>query len=619
MSNTLQAPRLKSVFDLIASPSEGVDQYSYWIPSYQRGYRWTPKQVEQLLNDLLEFKGTKSETYCLQPLVIIPHSQEKFEVVDGQQRLTTILLILTYFNSLRSAEGQDPVFKIDYETRDDFESFLSNPTKEAARTNVDFFHIFAAYNAIKTWFGGRRNEISAMNDVLYNKAKVIWYELPQGSSAIDAFTRLNVGKIPLQDEELVRAILLKRDESAKVSAAESIRLRIANEWDFLEHELQASDFWYFLTVRKPNDGTRIRLLLELLAMVKHGQREFGDHELFLYYHDRLQLERGSEESTMHAPERIWNEVKEIYLALQEWFEDPVVFHLVGYLVHENGGRSPLVDLRRESMSLGKREFRKLLRKKAYETLFGVEKDMPSNETEMRESVDSLVSPLDYNNSKDAVRIRSVLLLFNVTALLQNPRSNARFQFDRFKQEDWDLEHIHSVADQPPKKQKDRKEWIADYLELLEGLSKEPRHDSEKEAEPDREQALLTQLRNLQAKGDELDGSSFNDLHRQVTDWSSETLNSEASGSDGLDNLTLLDRFTNRSYKNAPFAIKRHRILSVDRDGIFVPLCTRNVFLKCYSRRIGNPLIWARDDREGYLAAIIDTLTSFFLNKGDHKQ
>lgn len=619
MSNVLQVPILKSVYELIASPSDEINQYLYWIRSYQRGYRWTPKQVEQLLNDLLEFKATGSKTYCLQPLVVIPHSKEKYEVVDGQQRLTTILLILTFFNSRINPDDRDPLFNIDYETRDDFGSFLSNPTKEAARANVDFFHIFAAYNSIKTWFAERRNEINAMTDVLLNNAKVIWYELPQGSSAIDAFTRLNVGKIPLQDEELVRAILLKRDDISEGSDSESIRLRIANEWDFLEHELQASDFWYFLTVRKPNDGTRIRLLLELLAMVKDGPREFRDHELFLYYHDRLKQERGPEESTMHAAERIWNEVKEMYLALQEWFEDPVVFHLVGYLVHEDGGKAPLVDLRRESMSLGKREFRELLRKRAYETLFGAEAEMPINETEMQESIGGLISPLDYNNSKDATRIRSVLLLFNVTALLQNRRSNARFQFDRFKQEKWDLEHIHSVADQPPKKQEDRKEWIADYLELIEGLSPDISHDSENEAESDSVQALLGRLRKLQAKGDELDGASFNELYSKVNNWSSETLNSEASGSDGLENLTLLDRYTNRSYKNAPFAIKRHRILSVDRDGIFIPLCTRNVFLKCYSRRIGNPLIWGRDDREGYLSAIIDTLTNFFLKEGEHKQ
>jgi hypothetical protein len=610
-----QVPQLKSVFELIASPAQGIKQFSYWIPSYQRGYRWTPKQVSQLLDDLLEFKGTKSETYCLQPLVVKPRSTEEFEVVDGQQRLTTILLILTYFNSRLNQEDQ--VFRMDYETRDDFRSFLSDPTAEKARANVDFFHIFSAYETIKGWFAERRNEINAMTDVVLNNAKVIWYELPDGTTAIDAFTRLNVGKIPLQDEELVRAILLKRDGTLEESDSESIRLRIASEWDFLEHELQASDFWYFLTVRKPNDGTRIRLLLELLAMVNGGPFDFADHELFLYYHDWLKQEKGAEESAMQAAERIWNEVKEMYLALREWFEDPVIFHLVGYLVHENGGKSPLAELRKQSKSLGKGEFRNILRTRAFETLFGAGSNMPTTEDAMLKAVDNLISPLEYGNSTDAARIRSVLLLFNVTALLQNPRSNIRFQFDRFKQEDWDLEHIHSVADQPPKKQNDRKEWIADYLELLEGLSTDSRHDSE--GDPTEQQGLIAQLRDLRNQGDALDGSTFNDLHAEVTNWSARRLNSEASGSDGLDNLTLLDRYTNRSYKNAPFAIKRHRILSVDRDGIFVPLCTRNVFLKCYSRRIGNPLIWGRDDREGYLDAIIKTLTAFFLKDGFEKQ
>jgi hypothetical protein len=88
-----------------------------------------------------------------------------------------------------------------------------------------------------------------------------------------------------------------------------------------------------------------------------------------------------------------------------------------------------------------------------------------------------------------------------------------------------------------------------------------------------------------------------------------------TGSDEADhtiaNLVLLDSATNRSYKNAVFAVKRHRILTLDRDGVFVPLCTRNVFLKCYSPRVDHVMFWTQDDRDGYRQAIIDTLCTFF--------
>ena len=91
---------LKSVSELLKK--------NFFIPSYQRGYRWTKQQVKDLLNDVNEFqpeknKDTNEETwYCLQPLVVsemdsnrkkecqLPENEYWYEVVDGQQRLTTI-------------------------------------------------------------------------------------------------------------------------------------------------------------------------------------------------------------------------------------------------------------------------------------------------------------------------------------------------------------------------------------------------------------------------------------------------------------------------------------------------------------------------------------------------
>jgi hypothetical protein len=79
----------------------------------------------------------------------------------------------------------------------------------------------------------------------------------------------------------------------------------------------------------------------------------------------------------------------------------------------------------------------------------------------------------------------------------------------------------------------------------------------------------------------------------------------------LGNLTLLDRSTNRGYGNAIFPIKRKTIVERDREGRFIPLCTRNVFLKYYSARVDRMLDWTSEDAEAYLAAIITSLTSFF--------
>lgn len=68
---------------------------TFSIPNYQRGYRWTKREVRALLDDLLAFgkDGDADEPYCLQPLVL-QKKDGKIWVVDGQQRLTTMAIVL---------------------------------------------------------------------------------------------------------------------------------------------------------------------------------------------------------------------------------------------------------------------------------------------------------------------------------------------------------------------------------------------------------------------------------------------------------------------------------------------------------------------------------------------
>ena len=71
---------------------------NFYIPDYQRGYRWTNLEVEKLLSDLEEFfsyNTTGNAFYCMQPLVVFFNkNRNAWEVIDGQQRLTTLYLIL---------------------------------------------------------------------------------------------------------------------------------------------------------------------------------------------------------------------------------------------------------------------------------------------------------------------------------------------------------------------------------------------------------------------------------------------------------------------------------------------------------------------------------------------
>jgi hypothetical protein len=233
--------RLRTVYDLRLDQSGQPIRYS--IPAYQRGYRWTSTQVTQLLEDLREFTRRKNpqpeEFYCLQPLVLLAGTDGAYEVVDGQQRLTTLLLILRHFNGRAAKKYQLPLYLIEYKTRLDLLAFLEDPKPDLAAKYIDFFHIAQAMKTIEDWFEQRESEVEAIKDTFLNKAKVIWFQLAAGENPVAAFTRLNVGKIALTNGELIRALFLR---AAPGEVSERRRMQIAYEWDLVEKALQDPAF-----------------------------------------------------------------------------------------------------------------------------------------------------------------------------------------------------------------------------------------------------------------------------------------------------------------------------------------------------------------------------------------
>ena len=168
----------------------------FFIPRYQRGYRWTIQQVKDLLEDIEEFceKGAKG-IYCLQPLVVKDNG-DMWEVIDGQQRLTTINIILSCLSKYK--------FKLLYQTRDKSSEFLENilnKSEEDAKDNIDFYHMFKARDYVLNWINRIQNEKSQAEsylhffiEVLLTKVKFIWYNTDT-QDPIAVFTRLNIDKI----------------------------------------------------------------------------------------------------------------------------------------------------------------------------------------------------------------------------------------------------------------------------------------------------------------------------------------------------------------------------------------------------------------------------------------
>lgn len=582
---TEQAITLKAVNELRLD-NEGKPQ-RYFIAAYQRGYRWTPLQVTQLLEDIREFTKRRNpqpeDFYCLQPLVMRVSEEGGYEVVDGQQRLTTLMLILRHFNERLTEKYRQPVFRLEYETRPELLKFLDEPTEELANKNVDFFHLKMAMDAIEEWFADKDSELEEIKSAFQGKAKVIWYEIAETEHPVDVFTRLNVGKIPLTNDELIRALFLKRSSGDQ---AESLNLQtqIAYEWDHIEKALQADAFWYFVSNDLDRAQNRIGLLFELVASAEGIPDAFKDDDYGIFFTFGMRLKQPKVKL-----EDEWKKIKQAFLLLEEWYEDRVLFHMIGYLVSEN---TAINSIRELSFNCSKSGFQQRLRQEIFAKAIDAKAIWPLSKQEVRELVAERLDTLKYPSPK----IKSLLLLFNVATLLQNTQSNLRFQFDSFKGASWNIEHVRSITADKPERHHERVKWLGNCLSYLESGS----------AEPELQESIRSFLALPQT---DASNDIFDPLYDRVLAHFNE--GSDEAADHSIANLALLDEHTNKSYKNAVFAVKRQRLLQLDQAGIFVPLCTRNVFLKCYSPEVGNMMFWGEEDSNGYLEVMTNTLADFF--------
>jgi uncharacterized protein with ParB-like and HNH nuclease domain len=543
-----------------------LQEYKFYIPSYQRGYRWGKKEVEELLNDISEFTprligDTNEKTwYCLQPIVVKLKDNSLFEVIDGQQRLTTIYLISHYLNQDYIESKRDKLFELDYETRENSKTFLQNPESSAnGIENVDFFHIAEAYDVISKWFDRKGNDFDKgdFRSKFKFNSKVIWYQSYEEDS-IAIFTRINIGKIPLTNAELIKALFLNSSnfEKGDSKKLKQKQFEIATEWDNIEHALQNDRLWYFINKDKIATN-RIEFIFDLM----NDEKDINDkYSTFRFFSKRFY------NKTQELIERNWAEVKQHYQRFNEWFHERDLYHKIGYLLCTE--IDSIENLYKKSASLTKTEFKKYLDATIKDSLKNVS-----------------LEDLQYGDEN----VKNVLLLYNIITMLNSEKDHSYFPFEIYKNENWDIEHITSVKDTMP--EKNREQWLEDAIAFVD--------DSKSDGQEIKEKA-----KNCNCKDEEQFKSIFESIVSHFnSELKDETIND-------ISNLTLLDSETNRGYKNAVYPFKRKTIINRDKEGVFIPICTKNVFLKYFSEYPPKISFWTQDDRENYEKDLDNTLKGY---------
>ena len=551
---------------------------NFYVPDYQRGYRWGKTEVETLLNDINEYgarpKKTESENYCLQP-VVVRNLGDKYELIDGQQRLTTLYLIYSFIK--REYKPKVTInFSLEYETRQESRDFLLNPDETKKNDNIDYFHIYNAYQTIKDWFepdDDANKSVQAVDDIfsyLNKYVKIIWYEVPDTEKSVDLFTRLNIGKIPLTSSELVKALFLK-SESENIIRQEELSL----QWDNMEKELHDDEFWGFLTNSETtNYPTRIDLVLDLISKKPISDKE--TYRTFFYF--------DNEHKNGKSLEAIWDEIQHNFLTLKEWFSDHEFYHKIGYMIASDSKQ--LVDILSDYADKSKKEFKNYL------------------DESIRESVNFKKACEDLNYENDYDDIKRLLLLFNVESVRQADDGKRRFPFGRHKKEHWSLEHIHAQHSKGLQTNEKRKKWLEAHIKSLQSIGAEEEliSDMEKLVKEIEENPKTTKVQ-----------EQFEPLQQKVVDILSPK-DGDSEYIHQLSNMALLSSEQNSAISNYTFDAKRNRILDMDKNGNYIPFCTKMVFLKYYSSEDTNLHFWGKNDRDAYISEMKKVLAAFWSNK-----
>ena len=646
---------LRSVnyLELLAIPE--LCNKNFFIPDYQRGYRWGDIQIRQMLEDIYSFiydKNAAGSFYCLQPVVVKKMTPDEvaanklesafdnntwYEVIDGQQRLTTIRIILALesridrFNKMR--------FNMYYQTRPELgklfdklgiyeenERFIVKFDNDNDQCNdIDSWHIHNAANKILDWFqngsGYFKPSIQEFKGGFYENfsntkekdksVQVIWYELCDKSDPYEMFKRLNDKSISLNNAELIRGMFLsdsavyKGEELLLSQFDEDVRpivekrelarkqSHIIEEWDIIEKQLWDDKFWSFIKKEKNSDeySCRIEYIFDLISKKTSNQKD----SLYTYLEFDGMLKSGAVKDLWD----LWLKVETYFSLLMAWYNDRYYYHKIGFLTTELGS-SVLIEMLSESTNVSKKEFKKTIEGRINSAIH--DKKKPGRKI------------LDYTYKDDYNMLKRVLFLYNVETTYK--QGLEFFPFERYKDYEWTLEHIHAQnSERIDHSIKDKwVEWFDENKKVLERLSSRLPNDENLK--------LLISFFNNEYNRliNYKDKYTFNDVTK-VFDLVLKYFNdlSAQEGTPtvmhGISNMALLSGSTNASIGNSVFEVKRQMIMDDDARGNYIPLCTRKVFLKYYNKNDKNFTVqqnfyWSDKDRKHYLEDIKEVLKPY---------
>lgn len=588
--NTLETLSIQEIY-------EKNKEKIFKISSYQRLYKWTQDEIKELLNDFKNFfedsKNDDNKSYCLQPMIVKElWGENKIEIVDGQQRLTTIDMILSILQG--KEEDKNNIYygmlNIEYDRRENTAKKITI-YKGNQEKSLENYNLCKALDTIKEWISKNLLDGNSKEKFIENiqkKVEVIWYSLAPNENSGEVFSRVNAGRIPLTQAELIKALFLRKNDNGYL---ERNQYEIATKWDEIERKFNDNEFWYFLNNEKEaNKYSSVRI-----------------DELFdLYYKCNKEKEQSKSDSAFYLIERklekqsykeVWQEVEEIYNTLDTWYKDEKLRHLIGYIIYERDAKNTKKDIKQELISNWKEESKERFIERIIER---VKESIGIDDKNKTIDLDKL--SYEEKEDDDYKKIKNILLLFNLANSINQDelKQYEKISFYELKQFDYTIEHIRPQnpwlkKEESNKNEKWKEEELKKMCSDIEELSKVGDEETD---------AMIICLKNvLENKSDDI-VEKFKEGYNKIFE---KYAGIEEEKTHRIGNLALLDKSTNSKLSNKVFPIKKQEIIKIDsemhkdkdiKEKVYILPCTRKAFLKYYSHNCLN-YSWDKTDFERY--------------------
>lgn len=570
---------------LLYSSKELFDSYlhgkKYSIPPYQRGYKWDTKDIERLLKDINEFSPNEDLDlfYCLQNITLV-ECKDSFNVVDGQQRLTTLIVILSYLDEYKLI-NEKLQYNVRRETEEFLEEYIFKPSElrniknwnqllEVATKDYDYqdiFYLFNAYKTVQSWFKDNPDTVSVMKDKILNNVKLI-VNLPKNIEEQELFENLNGKRVPLDGADLIRALIITRvakkevgdlDDSIKQNVLiNERRVKIGLMLDRINlwwaDDNKKNYFHQFTKGSKASDENTISfndVTYPINYLYKLYVIAYGEGVLDMEFFEKKVIEDGFLE-----------ELQLLQRTMENWYNDKVLYHLILFTstyAREKSEDSPTLnfkELLKQWKELYRKDFIRFLKKRIANT--EVFDDLIKQSERSKEENEKTAFSENWYDKK----LVMVSTLLDIISILSS--NSAYLPARHFKVYKEDLEHIFPqtpVGDRIKDKVK-QTQILKEYLEIInQSLSEEEKiYIDDCDINWD-DQNWKDSIK-----------SRINDKIKKVIPVNS------------LGNMCMLHESVNRGYGNDFFLEKRIDIMRKSQDGYFIRPHVYDAFNKIFLER-----------------------------------